>query len=66
MAEEAGEVLYGIGTMQEVKKKMERTLAKSHDLNSEMLTELMDTVQTGIEAYATQPNMTELATKMIK
>ena len=45
---------------------MEPPLAKSHDLNGEMLTELMDTIQTGIEAYVTTPNMPELATKMIK
>lgn len=37
MAEE--EVLYGIGTMTEIRKKMTgKPIAKSHDLNSEMLT----------------------------
>jgi hypothetical protein len=37
MAEE--EILYGVGTMTEIKKKMTgKPVAKSHDLNSEMLT----------------------------
>ena len=31
-----------------------------------MLTELIDTIQTGIESYAAMPNMPELATKAIK
>lgn len=47
MAEE--EVLYGIGTLAEVKKKMTgKSVAKSHDLNGEMLTELTDTISSGI------------------
>lgn len=45
---------------------MGKPLAKSHDLNGEMLTQLMDTIQTGIEAYPSVPNMPELATKTIK
>ena len=65
MAEEP--VLYGLGTLTELKKKMTgKTLAKSHNLNGEKLTELMDTIQTGIQAFATAPNMAELASKMIK
>ena len=35
--------------MNELKKRMTgKTLAKSHDLNGEMLGELMDAIQTGI------------------
>lgn len=47
MAEE--DVLYGLGTLTDLKKKMlGRTLAKSHNLSSDKLTEIMDTIQTGI------------------
>lgn len=60
-------MLYGIGTEKEIRKKMgAKAVAKSHDLSSEMLTELADAVINGIEAYATFPNMPELATKSIK
>ena len=31
-----------------------------------MLTQLMDSIQTGIQTYATAPNMPQLATKYIK
>lgn len=66
MSEEAP-VLYGLGTQAELKKKMlGRPIAKSHELGAEMLTELTDIIQNGIEAYATTPNMPELATKSIK
>lgn len=58
--------MYGIGTEAEIKKKMGgKPLAKSHNLNSEMLTELMDTIQTGIESITTS-NVPELASKAIK
>ena len=65
MAEE--EVLYGVGTLTEIKKKMTgKPIAKHHDLHPEMQSQLMDAVQNGIEAYATVPNMPELASKSIK
>lgn len=52
------QVLYGVGTLTEIKKKMTgKPLPKSHNLGSQMLTELMDSIQTGIESYATAPNM---------
>ena len=61
------EVLYGLGTKKELLRKMAgKSIAKYHDLNGEMLTELTDTVINGIEAYVTMPNMPELATKNIK
>ena len=61
------EILYGLDTEKQLKKKMlAKGIAKSHDLNGEMLTELADSVINGIEAYATFPNMPELATKSIK
>ena len=43
-----------------------KSVAKYHDLSPEMLTELSDAVINAIEAYATFPNMPELATKNIK
>ena len=43
-----------------------KAIAKSHDLSSEMLTELSDAIINGIEAFATFPNMPELPTKNIK
>ena len=56
MAEE--EVLYGLGTLPEIKKKIAgKMLPKAHNLNQEKVTELMDAIQTGIEAYSTAPNM---------
>lgn len=65
MADE--EVLYGIGTVADIRKKMTgKPVARSHNMGSEMLTELMDAIQTGIESYITVPNMPELATKAIK
>jgi hypothetical protein len=65
MAEE--EVLYGLGTLKELSKKMlGKPVAKSHDLSAEMLTELSDAVINGIEAFTTFPNMPELASKNIK
>lgn len=52
------EVLYGLGTITDLKKKMTgKTLAKSHNLNQEKLTEFMDTIQTGIQAYPGMVNM---------
>jgi hypothetical protein len=61
------EVLYGLGTQKELSKKMlAKPIAKSNDLSGEMLTELSDSIINGIEAYATFPNMPELATKNIK
>ena len=57
MSEEAP-ILYGLGTQSELKKKMTgKAVAKSHDLGGEMLTELIDVIQTGIESYASMPNM---------
>lgn len=65
MAEEP--ILYELGTQAELKKKMiGKPVAKSHELSGEMLTELIDAIQTGIESYASLPNMAELATKSIK
>lgn len=56
-----------MGTQNELKKRMTgKPIAKSHDLNGELLGELMDAIQTGIESYASLPNMSELATKSIK
>lgn len=43
-----------------------KSIARYHDLSAEMLTQLSDAVINGIEAYATFPNMPELATKNIK
>lgn len=61
------EILYGLGTKTDLKKRMiGKPVAKSHQLSAEMLTELIDAVQTGIESYASLPNMAELATKAIK
>ena len=60
-------VLYGLGTKTELSKRMVgKGVAKKHDLPAEMLTELMDSVQTAIQAFASVPNMPELATKSIK
>lgn len=60
-------MLYGLGTQKELAKKMlAKPIAKSHDLSGEMLTELSDSIINGIEAYATFPNMPELASKNIK
>ena len=43
------EILYGLDTEKQLKKKMlAKGIAKSHDLNSEMLTELSDSVINGI------------------
>jgi hypothetical protein len=43
------EVLYGLGTLAELKKKMVgKPVSRSHNLGSEMLAELMDSIQTGI------------------
>ncbi len=47
MAEE--EVLYGLATEKELKKKMiAKAVSKSHDLTGEMLTELSDAIINGI------------------
>ena len=43
-----------------------KLVARSHNLGSEMLTELIDFIQTGIESYITIPNVPEMATKAIK
>lgn len=43
-----------------------KPISKSHNLSAEMLAELSDSIINGIEAYATFPNMSELATKNIK
>ena len=43
------EILYGIGTMEEIKKKMTgKYIIKQTDLPPEMKAELADAVQTGI------------------
>ena len=49
MAQIDEEVLYGIGTEKEIRKKMgAKAVAKSHDLSGEMLTELSDAIINGI------------------
>ena len=49
MAEEQPVLYGGLGTLAELKKKMTgKAVAKSHELSGEMLTELTDTIQTGI------------------
>lgn len=58
------EILYGIGTMEEIKKKMTgKYIIKQTDLPPEMKAELADAVQTGIESYAAMPNMIEVKAK---
>lgn len=47
MAEE--EVLYGLGTMKQLTKKMlGKAISKSNDLSAEMLTQLSDAIINGI------------------
>lgn len=54
-------VLYGIGTMDEIRKKMTgKYIIKQTDLPTEMRAELADAIQTGIESYAAQPNVIEV------
>lgn len=61
------QILSDIGKAGAIKKKMiGKLVARSHNLGSEMLTELMDFIQTGIESYITIPNVPEMATKAIK
>ena len=55
------EVLYGIGTMEEIRKKMAgKYIIKQTDLSAEMKAEIADAVQTGIESFAAMPNMVEV------
>lgn len=55
-------VLYGIGTMEEIRKKMTgKYIIKQTDLPAEMRAEVADAIQTGFESYAAQPNVIEVA-----
>lgn len=59
-------VLYGIGTMDEIRKKMTgKYIIKQTDLPTEMRAELADAIQTGIESYAAQPNVIEVRSFLI-
>jgi dynein light chain 4 len=67
MAEEGDNVLYGIGTLAEIKRKMQnRLIVKQTDMPDEMAGEVGDSIQSSIESGSIHSNMAEVASKMIK